>query len=314
MITPIIPLDGIAGIRGNVFAKHEGVNMTGSMKIRSTRKILDLACLAPGSTIIESTSGNMGVALAYEAERRNLRCELVVDPKLSPFHRKEMNGYGVYPRVVYVEDDTGGWLKTRLAFVKELIEEHPDWYWVNQYENPWNPLAFEELGVEIVKQLEGEIKAVGHVILFMAVSTGGSLTGVARVLKEWLPTKRVTVVAVDAKGSAIFGQKPEKRYLNGIGSSLSNPPNLDRRLISRTVIVDDASAFTKCWELKKNGISCGGSSGAVVAAIAPYGLQFDEDNLVITVFPDHGSIYEETIYSRHWLAEKGFDLRQICVG
>jgi len=316
--TPVIPLDfvsGFRGCRGNIFAKLEGCNETKSMKIRSARKILDMANLPQRSVIIESTSGNMGVALAAEASRRKLDCKLVVDPKLSPWHRKEMNAYGVYPHDVYVKDDTDGWLKTRLNVVKEYLDGHPDWYWVNQYENPWNPLAFEELGAEIMEQLKEEIDKALGVHLFMAVSTGGSLTGVARYMNTHLPAEKDFVVyAVDAKGSAIFGP-PGKRYLNGIGSSLCNPPNLNRRLIDHAILVDDRTAFKMCWELRKTGPYVGGSSGAVAAAIKTKISAFKKDDLVIGVFPDAGDIYTDTLYNVSWLKERDFNVMEmICAG
>jgi cysteine synthase A len=131
----------------------ESENITGSMKIRSAKKILNSMDLKAGDTVIESTSGNMGVALAWLSLVRVLNCVLVVDPKLSPWHREHVQEFGA--RLVEVEevDDTGGWLKTRLKKVNELLEVRPDWHWVDQYANPNNPWAFEDVGREIAGQL-----------------------------------------------------------------------------------------------------------------------------------------------------------------
>lgn len=296
------------------FAKMEGENVTGSMKMRSARFILEESQLPWGSTVIESTSGNMGTALAFCCQKMGLNCVLVVDPKLSPWHREMMLLNGARLVEVTQVDETGGWLKTRLATVQRLLEEHKDWFWVNQYSNSLNPFAFMELGNEIEEQLDYKLKKAGRILLFMAVSTGGSLTGVARILKRsFADRKPVAVYAVDAYGSVIFGGPSAKRYLNGIGSSLENPPNLDRSLVDASIIVHDEEAFAWCYELRKSGIYAGGSSGAVVAAIHKLRPQFVEGDLVIAVFPDCGDIYADTLYSTSWLKERGLVLPEVHV-
>jgi cysteine synthase len=300
------------------WVKMEGANWTGSMKIRSAEKIIFEARLAAGSTVVESTSGNMGVALAAVCWQSRLNCVLVVDPKLSPWHREAILQFGAKLVEVQEVDDTGGWLKTRLAKVHGLLAEHPDWFWANQYGNPNNALAFEEVGNEIVDQLSWLLLGAKTLWFFASVSTGGSLTGAARKLRMCLPSVRIKVVAVDALGSVIFGGSPQKRYLNGIGSSLANPPNLDRSQVDLIHIATDEEAFTECYRLRHKNFYVGGSSGAVFSAMKRLKGEYGADDIVVGLFPDNGNIYGQTIYSQEWLRERGFNIPKIleeaCVG
>lgn len=291
------------------FAKLEGENFTGSMKVRPAKMIIDHMPRRVGMTVIESTSGNMGVGLAAVCNLQGIPVELVVDPKLSPYHREEMLKYGAKLIEVTEVDDTGGWLKTRLQEVRRRCCEVPKYFWTDQYGSPFNPAAYEALVDELCIRLPFRNCKTVH--LYGAVSTGGSLSGTAYYLKKRLPSKRVRVVAVDAVGSVIFGQQPKTRYLNGMGSSLKNPPNLNRNLIDAVSIVSDEEAFDWCyWLLDRYKIWVGGSSGAVWAAYhkeTAKGMFSYPDDLVVMLFPDHGRIYEKTLYDKAWLNERGFD-------
>ncbi|KKL66040.1 hypothetical protein LCGC14_2148940, partial [marine sediment metagenome] len=149
---------------------------------------------------------------------------------------------------------------------------------------------------------------------FGAVSTGGSLSGSAKALRRLcnrhhgvFPVRNLRVVAVDVEGSAIFGRPPKVRHLNGIGSSLANPPNLQRRVLDDVVIVTDAEAFAACWSLRRDFVWVGGSSGAVYAAMCKKASEFGPNDIVIGLFPDTGAIYAHTIYSPKWLQERGLE-------
>ncbi len=303
---------------GRWFAKLEGHNATGSMKIRSAHKILTEAQLAPGTKIIESTSGNMGVALATVAKALDLQSILVTDPKLSAFHRTHMEELGAHLECVTEQDETGGWLLTRLERVHSLLKNRPHWFWPNQYANPLNPLAFESIAIEVIRDLKKtEITLQDDTTLwfFAAVSTGGSLSGVARALRRLCHPENGTycmrqlkIVAVDAEGSAIFGRPACRRFLNGIGSSLRRPPNLQRSLIDDVVIVTDEEAFRACHLLRREfpwGL-VGGSSGAVYAALIQRAAHFKPNDIIVALFPDSGHMYEDTIYNATWLVDQGF--------
>lgn len=313
--TPLIWLGDICSMHHKtlIYAKLEGENLTGSMKYRSALTMMSQCSFRMGShgTVIESSSGNMGAALSYICKGRGLNCVIVADPKMSPFHRQAIyDNDGIIFDVSQV-DDTGGWLKTRLAVVRASLEEHPNWYWPNQYESSLNPIAFKRLGTEIVTGLldYGAFKVSRNIWIFAAVSTGGSISGVADQLKTvGLKTK---VIAVDAEGSAIFGQVPKVRHLNGIGSSLKELPLLRRDLIDDTAFVSDEEAFSYCYKLREQGIYVGGSSGAVMAAIVRKSYLFATDDIVVGIFPDHGRIYEQTIYNQDWLNERGISIHAI---
>lgn len=250
----------------NLHAKLEFKNWTGSMKIRSAWRILHSAAfrgdLHKETTIVESTSGNFGVALANLCHALELNFVAIVDPNVSPYYEKIMRNLGANIVKVTEPDDSGGYLKTRLAAVANYCHQGNHCYWPNQYENPENALAHEETGNEILEQL----KNVDYV--FVGVSTAGSIAGISRKLKSTLPT--VKIIAVDAVGSVIFGAEPEPRSIPGIGSSIV-PPLLKSALIDDVVWVTEKETICGCHELwHEHDIFAGGSSGSALAAIRKY--------------------------------------------
>ncbi|WP_255375377.1 pyridoxal-phosphate dependent enzyme [Saccharomonospora sp. CUA-673] len=189
-----------------VLAKLELMNPGGSMKDRSARFIveggLSDGTLRAGSTLIESSSGNFGVALAMAARVHDLRFTCVVDPKTTRANLALLRHLGADVDMVDDTDAHGGYLGSRLRRVRELLAERPGAVWINQYANERNPQAFYHgIGAELVDQLPA-----APTVLFGPVSTTGSLLGSARRLRERFPDLRVT--AVDAAGSVIFGGRP----------------------------------------------------------------------------------------------------------
>src|SRR5712671_4067295 len=201
----------------DLFAKLEYVNPVGSIKDRAAYWILTQAAergeIGEETTIIESSSGNFASALAAFTRLVGLRFIPVIDPTISGTYESFLRR--ICPTVVKVKerDDTGGFLKTRLAKVKELCATVPNAYWTNQYGN----LDAMEAHYELTA---GEICADFDSLdyAFIGVSTAGTISGVSRRLKERYPNVRV--IAVDAEGSAIFGGAPRKRHIPGIGSSI----------------------------------------------------------------------------------------------
>jgi len=302
-----------------VLLKREGdIPMCRSMKLRSAWTIVTEARLAPGATIVESTSGNMGMALAWVANQLGYHAVLVTDPKLSAWHREHMLSLGATLYGVEEKDETGGWLLTRLELVRKLRKQHPHWFCPDQYANGWNPLAFEQVGMEIYRALVGKFSylfPIRTLWYFASVSTGGSLSGSAAALLRLLkpavpfPVEQVRIVAVDVEGSTIFGRPPRTRYLNGIGSGLKELPNLRRHLITDVAIVTDVAGISTCHAMRRRHGDewwLGGSSGAVLAAVQQFESRIDwEHDVVVALSPDHGSIYQSTIYDSAWLQERG---------
>ena len=283
----------------DVIAKLEFLNPGGSVKDRAADFIIRQGLLdgtiTPHSHIIESTSGNLGIALAMVARVYHLTLTCVVDPKISPTNLRILQQLGANIDMVETLDDQGGYLKTRIARVKQLVQQIPNSYWINQYANERNWQAhYYGTGNEIVQQLDGP---VDYAVL--AVSTTGTLLGVSRRLREVFPHMRV--IAVDATGSAIFGAPPGPRELPGIGSSRV-PELLRREEIDEVIYVNDREAVAGCRQLLLHeGIFAGGSSGSVVAALSKLLPTLPPLPRVLTLFPDRGDRYLDMVYNDQWV-------------
>jgi cysteine synthase A len=283
-----------------VIAKLELLNPGGSMKDRSARHIVEAGLqegsIPPGSRLIESSSGNFGIALAIAARIHGLRFTCVVDPKTTRANVAILRGLGADVEIVTEPDRAGGYLHSRLRRVEELVTATPDAIWVNQYANDRNWEAYYHgTGAELSEQL---VDPPGY--LFAAVSTTGSILGCSRRLRERFPALRV--IAVDAVGSVIFGAPAGPRELPGIGSS--RVPELCRpEEIDEVVHVDDVDAALGCRELlMTEGIFAGGSTGAVVAAIARTLPALSRPCRVVAIFADRGDRYLDLVYDDDWLA------------
>ncbi|GAA5111683.1 2,3-diaminopropionate biosynthesis protein SbnA [Haloechinothrix salitolerans] len=283
-----------------VLAKLELMNPGGSMKDRSARHIvasgLADGAIRPRSTLVESSSGNFGIALAMAARVHDLRFVCVIDPKTTSANATILRRLGATVEMVTEPDESGGYLHTRIARVKELVTTTPDAVWINQYANDRNWEAYYHgTGAELATQLVRSPEC-----LIAPVSTTGCILGCARRLRERFPSMRV--IAVDAVGSVIFGGSPGAREIPGIGSSrvpeLCCPGEIDD-----VVYVDDVDAAKGCRELlSAEGIFAGGSSGAVVAAIRELLPTLPEPSRVVAIFPDRGDRYLDVVYDDDWLA------------
>jgi cysteine synthase A len=284
----------------NLFAKLEFQSVVGSLKDRPAyymlRDAVRRGAVRRTTTIIESSSGNTGVALAVFCRILGLPFVPIVDPNIQKHYRGLLDSAGAAVVQVDQRDEAGGYLKTRLAKVKDLLGTLGDAYWADQYRNPSAMAAHYELtGGEIVAALP----ALDYV--FVGVSTAGTIAGVSRRLKEHFPG--VKVVAVDAEGSAIFGQKPRHRCIPGIGSSIV-PDLLRHALIDDTVHVRELDTIDGCHALlREQQILAGGSSGSAYAAIRRY--PFPQPNpSVLFLCADRGTAYMDTVYDPAWVARR----------
>jgi len=253
--------------------------------------------------VVESTSGNLGGALAAACALRGHTFIAVVDPKMSAENLALMRQYGGCIELVTDADETGNYLNARIARVRQIRARLPWVHWTNQYANPANPrVHYRMTGPELAQQVNGSIDAA-----FVAVSTGGTLSGVGRYLHERLPGTRV--VAVDADGSIALGGTAGPRRLTGIGanrrSTLVTAADYDE--IRRP---GDATAVATCrWLASQTGLRVGGSSGFVVAACLKYIAAHHEARRVVCLCPDGGIKYADTVYDDGWLAAKVIDPR-----
>jgi cysteine synthase A len=284
----------------NVYAKLEMLNLGGSMKDRPAefliRKGIEDGKIHSKTHLIESSSGNLGIALALLAKFHRLSFTCVVDPKISQTNLKMIKALGANISMVKEPDEHGGYLQTRIKRVNELLSTTPNAYWINQYANENNCRAhYYGTGREIVEQLDGKPLD----ILIAPVSTSGSIMGISRRLKEAYPN--LSVVAVDAVGSIIFNSPSAPRELPGIGASRV-PELLNKDEIDQVIHVNDYESALACREiLDKEGIFVGGSSGSVVGAIKKLIPSLTNKTNIVTIFPDRGERYLDLVYDDQWL-------------
>ena len=282
-----------------VLAKLELMNPLGSVKDRPARFIiergLDEGWIRPDSHVIESTSGNLGIALATLCRLNGLQFIAVVDPKTAEPNLQMLRTLGARIEMVDTPDDQGGYLQTRVRRARQLAGVLPHGVWINQYANDLNWQAhYQGAGAEIADQVAGPID-----YLVAAVSTTGTIMGISRRLRKDHPD--LEVVAVDAVGSVIFGAPPAPRELPGFGSSRV-PELLEEDEIDQVVHVDDAESARGCRRLAgTEGIVAGGSSGGVVAAIERLMPDLRRPCRIVTVLPDRGDRYLDLVYDDAWM-------------
>lgn len=300
------PCYAIADDRINLFVKLEYYNYTGSIKDRPAYNIILNAVnsgkITRNTTVVESSSGNFAIALATICSKLGIKFIAVIDPNINKNYERLLNL--LCHRVVKVSkpDETGGYLLTRLETVKAICRDNPDIFWTNQYGNPDNYMSYYKgLGQELCDSMERIDYA------FIGVSTGGTITGLSMKLKERFPMIRI--VAVDVEGSIIFGGQPQKRYISGIGASITSPM-LQNALIDEVVYVSQPAIVAGCEALLTEHVVFGGAStGASYMAIQQYfntrALNYRPN--VVFLCTDKGSGYLENVYSpewKTWLMEK----------
>ncbi len=272
-----------------VWLKLESFNPGGSVKDRAALGMIQAAeeagMLRPGSTIVEPTSGNTGIALAMIAAVRGYRLVLVMPETMSIERRRLLAAYGAELVLTPGEEGMAGAVKR----AQELLAQNPDWFMLDQFSNPANPAVHARTTAEeILSQLEGRIDA------FVAgVGTGGTITGVGRQLKRRL--SRVQVVAVEPARSAVLsGQSAGPHRIQGIGAGFV-PAILDRKVIDQIIRVDDEQAVAAARRLaREEGLLLGISSGAAVHAALQVAAELGAGKNVVAIAPDTGERYLST--------------------
>ncbi|MCF6306721.1 MAG: cysteine synthase family protein [Flavobacteriaceae bacterium] len=313
--TPLIKLNKItSNYNGNFYAKVEGFNPGHSTKDRIALHIIENAekkgILKPGDTIIETTSGNTGFSLAMVSIIKGYKCMLAVSSKSSPdkIDMLKTMGAKVYVCPAHVPADDP---RSYYEVAKRLHKETPSSIYINQYFNQLNSEAhYKSTGPEIWKQTEGKIT---HLVA--CSGTGGTISGIARFLKE--QNKDVKVFGIDAYGSVLKKYHETREFdeneiypyrIEGLGKNLI-PTATDFDQIDRFVkVTDEGSAHTARELASKEGLFVGYTSGAAVEGLKQLSEEgeFNEDSIVVVVFPDHGSRYMSKIYSDKWMDQQGF--------
>ncbi|WMW78319.1 pyridoxal-phosphate dependent enzyme [Flavobacterium sp. 20NA77.7] len=311
--TPLVKLNKVtAELDTLVLAKVETFNPGNSVKDRMAVKMIEDAeadgRLQPGGTIIEGTSGNTGMGLALAAIVKGYKLICVISDKQSKEKMDILRAVGakvvVCPTDVEPTDP-----RSYYSVSKRLAEETPNAWYVNQYDNPSNAIAhYEQTGPEIWDQTEGKIT---HFVV--GVGTGGTISGVAKYLKEKNPA--VKCWGIDTYGSVfkkyhetgIFDENEIYSYITeGIGEDIL-PKNVDFSLIDGfTKVTDkDAAVFTRKLALEE-GIFVGNSAGAAIKGVLQLKEHFNPEDVVVVLFHDSGSRYVGKMFNDDWMRERGF--------
>jgi cysteine synthase A len=294
--TPLVRINHLTrGAGATVLAKIEGRNPAYSVKCRIGAAMVwdaeQRGLLRPGKAIIEATSGDTGIALAFAAAARGYQCVLTMPETMSMERRKVLLALGA--RLILTPGALG--MKGAVAKARELVESEPGRYvMMNQFENPANPAIHEQTtGPEIWDDTDGAVD-----VFVGGVGTGGTITGVSRYLKH-TRGKPILAVAVEPEASplitqALAGQPltPAPHKIQGIGANFV-PQNLDLAMVDRVERVSNDEAIAMARRLaREEGILCGVSCGAAMAAALR--LAFDPAHAgktIVTVLPDSGERY-----------------------
>lgn len=283
-----------------VHLKIETHNPAGSIKYKTALSLIGAAenagTLADASTLIESSSGNLGVALTVICSRRGLPFTCVIDPNILPQNKKIMAALGCNLISVTARDANGGYLGARISYIRQRIAKDPSVVWLNQYENPANPAAHYRWTAPAIHRA---FPGVTHV--YIGAGTTGTLMGCGRYFREHCPT--VKVIGVDSIGSITFGGASGPRHIPGLGTS-NRPAIFDPALTSETRVVAERDAIKFCrWLARTHGYLAGGSTGSVLAAIDADWPHISRDDVIVAISPDGGERYLDTIYDDAWVAD-----------
>lgn len=302
--TPLVELSRLRMSDGpRVVAKLEGTNPAGSAKDRPAARMLATAVagglLRPGGTVVESSSGNLGVALAQQCGYHGFRFICVIDPRTPHQTTRMIEAYGgTVHRVVSRDPRTGDWLAARISKVRELVDRIPGAWWPNQYANPENAAAHRDGAVAEI------IETLGHApaALYVATSSTGTLVGSQQWLRDrGLPTR---VIAVDAQGSVLFEGTRGNRWLPGFGAGIV-PALAAHADPDEVVRVDDLESVVGCRRLVRHeSLLVGASAGGVVSAFQRHQRRYRPTDTVALLFHDGGERYLDTVYDDAWVTER----------
>lgn len=291
----------IRGFSHPFFLKLEALNPTGSIKLKTACGLVDDAfargLVTEQTMFIESSSGNLGVALATICAERSLKFTCVIDPNCSVHNENTIRALGANVAKVTERDVNGGFLGSRIAYIREACAQNPNFLWLNQYENRANPDVHARLTASAITR---HFKDIDY--LFVGAGTTGTLVGCLNHFAEHFPKTRV--VAVDSIGSITFGQPPAPRHIPGLGTSLL-PPIFNARGLHAAQMIPEEQTVLMCRHLaRKHGIFAGGSTGTTVAGVYAWRDWIAKDALVVAISPDWGDRYLNTVYDDAWVTDR----------
>jgi N-(2-amino-2-carboxyethyl)-L-glutamate synthase len=286
------------------YLKVEGFNPAGSIKLKTARSLVE-AAEASGADLseiefIESTSGSLGIALAVVCAAKNYKLTCVCDPNSNASAVAMIRALGAELVIISTRDANGGYLGSRIEYIRQRLAAEPNLYWLNQYANPSNPAAHEQSTAPAVLAAFGRVD-----YLFVGVGTGGTLMGCVDYFRRRSASTRV--IAVDAVGSVSFGSDPATRHIPGLGTS-RKPELLDQYAPDEVLLVPEWVTVRECrWLAQHTGLLAGGSTGTVLAAVRQRGASIPPDSTVVAIAPDIGERYLTSVYDDHWVVDRGLE-------
>ncbi|MEV5935085.1 2,3-diaminopropionate biosynthesis protein SbnA [Streptomyces sp. NPDC093250] len=284
----------------SLFLKCEGFNFAGSIKLKAAVEMVEAAeregLIKPSSILVESSSGNLGVALSMIAASKGYRFLCVTDSRCNLSTRLLMEALGSRVHTVADLGTNGGLLSARIDHVRALCASDNRYVWLSQYTNPSNWQAHYRKTAPEIAQYFPDLD-----VLFVGAGTTGTLMGCARYFRQW--HRPVRIVAVDTAGSVIFGGAPGRRLIPGLGMSL-RPPLLDESYVDEVIHVEETDTVRACHRLAGRGFLFGGSTGTVVSGAMRWLTEHGSDDLTaVAIAPDLGERYLDTIYQFNWLRD-----------
>ena len=292
--TPVIRLNHMTGPDdAEVLVKYEGLNIGGSVKTRTALRMIETAekegKLRPGSVIVEPTSGNQGIGLSLVGAVKGYKVVIIMPDSVSAERRLLIRQYGAELKLIHDNDNIGECIDRCIEEAKRMAAEDPNVFMPDQFSNPENICAHTNgTALEILEQIDGPIDG-----FCSGIGTGGTITGIGKVLKEKNPD--MLIWAAEPEHAAILSGGSIGSHLQmGIGDGLI-PPILDRDIISGIEIVTDDEAISTTLDLgKKEGILCGISSGTNVCVALRMAKLLGKGKRVVTILPDTGERYFST--------------------
>ncbi|GAB2814904.1 2,3-diaminopropionate biosynthesis protein SbnA [Streptomyces chlorus] len=285
----------------SLYIKCEGLNFGGSIKMKAAASMVASAerdgLIREDSVLIESSSGNLGVALSIIAAAKGIPFTCVTDRRCNDLTASVMRALGTRLVVVDEPDPEGGFLKARLDLVRHRCAEDDRHVWLNQYSNEANWLVhYEETAKGILKHFPDLD------ILFVGVGTSGTAMGCVRYFRDLGSTARV--VAIDSVGSVSFGTPAATRLIPGLGAGVV-PPMLDPDAFDDVVHVPEEAAIRMCRALSAQGLLFGGSTGTVVDGARTWLDRNDPQRALraVCISPDMGDRYLDTVYNDAWVLQ-----------
>jgi 2,3-diaminopropionate biosynthesis protein SbnA len=283
----------------DVFLKLEGFNITGSIKIKTAIGLVEdleqRGIAEPDKTvIIESSSGNLGLALSLVCAVKGYKFICVTDPNATRANIRGMELYGAKVIVVEDRDSAGGFLGSRLKKIDQILQSEPNAIWLNQYANIANKNVHAE---QTANEITREFDNVDWV--FVGTGTTGTIAGISERLRHEFP--RIKVVAVEPAGSVTFGGAPGKRNIPGIGTSV-RPGLADLANPDRVATVSEERTVEACLSFVRDyHLLVGGSTGTVLAAVQQLAPEFKVGDTIVAISADLGEKYLDTIYDAAWV-------------